>query len=147
MYLSVLFSRITNVMDHCGFVCFQRMRQQCHQKKIDPIQKRRLQCVQEKIDPMQNISCHVFRTRSISFVNVVISRFQNLNTHKCYVIFNRFLTRADADSNLRQTLSRLGIAILLLCAGMDLDAPWRCSPNLPVYKKTEARPAERLRNP
>ena len=73
-----------------------------------PNSKSRLQCVQKKIDPMQNRSCHVFRRRSISFVNAVIFRFQNLNTHKCYVIFN-----------LRQTLSRFGIAILLLCAGMD----------------------------
>ena len=103
-------------MDHCGFVCFQRIRRKkrdsnvlrrrstqyrkrdCNafrrrstQFKIEtamcseedrPNTKSRLQCVQKKIDPMQNRSCHVFRRRSISFVNAVIFRFQNLNTHK-----------------------------------------------------------------
>ena len=53
-----------------------------------PNTKQRLQCVQEKIDPMQNRSCHVFRTRSISFVNAVILRFQNLNTQMLSSIAN-----------------------------------------------------------
>ena len=41
-----------------------------------------------KIDPMQNRSCHVFRTRSISFINAVIFRFQNLNTQMLSSIAN-----------------------------------------------------------
>ena len=42
----------------------------------------------EKIDPMQNRSCHVFRTKSISFINAVIFRFQNLNTQMLSSIAN-----------------------------------------------------------
>ena len=42
----------------------------------------------EKIDPMQNRSCHVFRTRSSSFINAVIFRFQNLNTQMLSSIAN-----------------------------------------------------------